>query len=77
MKAQPHNPPAGQAAPEPMADYVRRRLQELKGQWPEVSRRSGVPYFTMSKFTSGAILNPRINTVQALHDVLREMEKEG
>lgn len=66
------NPPTA----EPMVDYVFRRLRDTKGQWPEVSRRSGVPYFTLSKFANGAITNPRINTAQALHDVLRQMEGE-
>ncbi|SDX52074.1 hypothetical protein [Lysobacter enzymogenes] len=62
--------------PEPMLDYIRRRLTELKGQWPEISRRAEVPYFTLSKLHSGAVKNPRVETCQALHDALRAMEKQ-
>lgn len=51
---------------ENILDFVRRSLAEHKGKWMDISRNSGVPYFTIAKIACGAVTNPRINTVQAL-----------
>ena len=53
---------------ENILDFVRRSLAECKGKWTDVSRDSGVPYFTITKIAQGTVTNPRINTVQALAD---------
>lgn len=48
------------------AQRIKRLLNEHKGSWPEISRDSGVPYFTLAKIASGASENPRIKTCDAL-----------
>jgi hypothetical protein len=54
--------------PEPLVNQARDYLGTTKGQWPEVSRRSGVPYSTITKLFQGVIPDPRISTVQRLLD---------
>lgn len=51
---------------EPILTFVRRRLDESRGEWVEISRVSGVPYHTLTKIAQGATPNPRIETVQRL-----------
>ncbi len=53
---------------EPILTFVRRRLDESRGEWVEISRVSGVPYHTLTKIAQGATPNPRIETVQRLVD---------
>ena len=48
-------------------ERIRRLLNESKGTWPEISRESGVPYFTLTKIASGASENPRVKTCDALN----------
>ncbi|WP_414451488.1 hypothetical protein AB4851_22355 [Burkholderia sp. 22PA0099] len=59
---------------EPILSFVLRRLDAAKGDWPEISRRSGVPYQTLTKIAGRFVADPRISTLQALHDCLRERE---
>ncbi|WP_081935928.1 helix-turn-helix domain-containing protein [Burkholderia sp. 9120] len=47
---------------------VRRRLLREKGNLRNVAAQSGVPYPTLTKITSGVVSDPRVSTVQALHD---------
>lgn len=54
--------------PENILDFVRHSLAESKGKWADVSRDSGVPYFTITKLAHGTVVNPRINTLQPLAD---------
>lgn len=53
---------------EPILSFVRRKLEESRGQWVEVSRISGVPYHTLTKLAQGQVEDPRISTVQRLVD---------
>jgi predicted transcriptional regulator len=53
---------------EPILSFVRRRLDEVRGHWVEVSRESGVPYHTLTKIAQGQVPDPRISTVQRLVD---------
>lgn len=53
---------------EPILAFVRRKLEESRGQWVEVARLSGVPYHTLTKIAQGQSPDPRINTVQRLVD---------
>lgn len=53
---------------EPILTFVRRKLDESRGEWVEISRVSGVPYHTLTKIAQGATPNPRIETVQRLVD---------
>lgn len=49
-----------------MNGFVLQQLELRKGEWPEISKTAGVPYFTISKIASGVTPNPRIGTVQRL-----------
>ncbi|NIF80155.1 hypothetical protein F3J20_22635 [Paraburkholderia sp. Cy-641] len=53
---------------EPMLAAVVRRLRESKGKWREISRESGVPYATLTHLAQGHSADPRISTLQPLHD---------
>lgn len=46
--------------------FVLDQLERRKGDWPEISKAAGVPYFTISKMASGATADSRISTVQKL-----------
>lgn len=54
--------------PEPILTFVRRKLDESRGDWVEIATKSGVPYHTLTKIAQGATPNPRIETVQRLVD---------
>lgn len=51
---------------------VLRQLDAAKGDWPEISRQSGVPYQTLTKIAGRLVSDPRISTVQALLDCLQQ-----
>lgn len=53
---------------EPILSFVRRKLEESRGDWVEISRASGVPYHTLTKVAQGTTPNPRIDTIQRLMD---------
>lgn len=53
---------------EPMLAGVLRDLDKNKGHLPEVARVSGVPYQTVTKIACRIVRDPRVSTVQALHD---------
>lgn len=59
---------------EPIMTFVRRKLDESRGQWAEVSRASGVPYHTLTKIAQGQSPDPRINTIQRLIDHFKGCE---
>ncbi|RDK01451.1 hypothetical protein DLM46_16615 [Paraburkholderia lacunae] len=47
---------------------VVRSLQEAKGKWRAISSATGIPYDTLTKVALGRVGDPRVSTVQALHD---------
>jgi hypothetical protein len=47
---------------------VVRSLQETKGKWRTISSVTGIPYDTLTKVALGRVADPRVSTVQALHD---------
>lgn len=53
---------------ETMLSKVLRQLDCAKGMWPEIARASGVPYQTLTKIACRIVVDPRISTVQTLHD---------
>lgn len=53
---------------EPMLEQVLKALHASRGRWAEVSEGSGVPYHTLTKIAQGVNANPRVLTVQRLHD---------
>jgi predicted transcriptional regulator len=53
---------------EPMLDSVLRSLDATRGRWPEIAKKSGVPYQTLTKIALGIVEDPRVSTVQSLFD---------
>jgi hypothetical protein len=56
----------------PMLDYVKQHLEAARGEWPHISRETGVPYFTITNIVQGKVEDPRVGTVQKLADYFRE-----
>jgi hypothetical protein len=53
---------------EPMFSFIKRKLGETKGRWPDVAKGSGVPVSTVRKIGQGQVTDPGVNTAQALAD---------
>lgn len=53
---------------EPILDYVKRRLQEHKGEWAIISRDTDVDYSVVVRIAQGINTNPTITNVQPLVD---------
>ena len=53
---------------EAMLDYVIRHLDDTKGRWEQVAADSGVPFKTLNKIAYRVTADPRVSTVQKLHD---------
>jgi hypothetical protein len=56
------------AVDEPILEYVKRRLEEFKGDWPQISEESGVNIWTVRNIASGKSDNPEIANLQPLID---------
>lgn len=56
------------APTEGLVERLRRQLHEHKGNWTEISRASGVPYWTLAKIAQGVVTNPRTSTSEALRE---------
>ena len=52
-------------------EYTLRRLKELKGQWPHISRQSGLDYFWIQRLVKGKTKNPGYYTVEKLAEFLK------
>ncbi|MFS1525257.1 hypothetical protein ACL7TT_14295 [Microbulbifer sp. 2304DJ12-6] len=55
-----------------LLEKVRAQLRERRGQWKEISERSGVPYFTLIKIANGTTENPRWRTLARLSEQLSQ-----
>lgn len=53
---------------ESLLQELTRRLGGAKGNWPQISRETGVPYFTIANIVQGKVADPRVGTVQRLLD---------
>ena len=53
---------------EPILAYVRRRLEEFRGQWPIIHEDTGVEYDTIAKIARGERPNPELKNIQPLID---------
>jgi len=49
---------------------IRTKLEERRGDWAEISRRSGVSHSWLSKFVNHRIPNPGLRTLEKLQAVL-------
>ena len=52
-------------------DFVKARLERLRGQWKRVSHESGVPYKTIKNIMQGKSKDPRTSNVERLRNYLR------
>lgn len=59
---------------EPILDFVKRRLEASRGDWPKISAATGVPYFTITNVAQGKVADPRIGTLQPLVDYFRTQD---
>lgn len=58
--------PENRRMPEPIIDFLVRRLNEHKGVWPKISEETGVEYDTIAKIAQRRRPNPRLSNVQPL-----------
>lgn len=61
---------------QPILDYVKEQLEQRRGDWPLISKTTGVPYFTITNIVQGKVEDPRISTIQKLYDYFRSPEAE-
>lgn len=59
----------------PIYEYVLEQLELSKGRWPEVAEDSGVSYRTLSKISSGEIVDPGVSHVQKLADYFKRTKR--
>lgn len=52
----------------PLYERVLHYLNAARGQWPAVSKGSGVPYHTLTKIAQKQHRNPGVNTCQRIAD---------
>lgn len=52
-------------------DFVKARLERLRGQWPRVAVESGVKYKTIKNIMQGKVKDPRGSNVERLRNYLR------
>lgn len=62
---------------EPILEFVKRRLEESRGYWPQIAESSGVPYFTIANIVQGKSEDPRISSVQKLVDYFAARDREA
>lgn len=62
------------ATAEPILAYVRRRLNDARGEWPRIAERTKLPYDTIAKTAQGKRPNPTLDTVQPIIDYFRELD---
>lgn len=60
---------------ENLLEYLKSKLDASRGQWPAISKATGVPYFTITNLVQGKVEDPRLSTVQRLIDYFREAER--
>jgi transcriptional regulator with XRE-family HTH domain len=56
--------------PQALADSLRTRLRQHEGRYIEICRDHGISYSWLTKFAHGAAENPRVESLQRLHDAL-------
>lgn len=53
---------------EPILDYVRRRLAEYKGEWPQIANDCQIDHSTVYRIAGGKSTNPELEKIQRLID---------
>lgn len=59
---------------EPILEYLKRRLNDAKGEWPKIAEASGVPYDTIAAIAQGERENPTLRSVQPLLNYFHELD---
>jgi hypothetical protein len=59
---------------ESIHEYVVEQLQQSKGQWPVVARKSRVPKRTLEKIATRETADPRVKTVEKLAAYFRKLK---
>ena len=59
---------------ETIYEYVMRRLQETKGDWSDVARRTGISRRTIEKIARRDTQDPGVSLVQRLSDYFEELD---
>lgn len=59
---------------EKLSAFVKRRLNESRGRWPDVARGSGVPISTVRKIAQGQIADPAVSKVEALAEYFERFD---
>ncbi|KKJ05649.1 hypothetical protein [Burkholderia gladioli] len=54
--------------------FVKRRLSETRGRWPDVARGSGVPISTIRKIGQGQIKDPAVSKIEALTEYFERLD---
>jgi transcriptional regulator with XRE-family HTH domain len=60
---------------EKLSAFVKRRLNESRGRWPDVARGSGVPISTVRKIAQGQIADPAVSKVEALAEYFERLDE--
>lgn len=55
---------------------ARKRLRVFQGQYPAISRSTGLSYSWLTKFAQGKMTNPTLRNLGPLLDALDSMEAE-
>lgn len=53
---------------ETILEYLQRRLNDCKGDWPKIAAETKLPYDTIAKTAQGKRPNPTLATAQPLLD---------
>lgn len=56
----------------PLLEFVKESLEASRGDWPQISDKTGVPYPTITNLVQGKVIDPRVSTVQRLADYFRD-----
>jgi uncharacterized protein YerC len=58
-----------------MHEYVVKSLLADKRPWDEIAKETGVPSTTVWRIAKGVTPNPRIRSVQVLHDYFQKQNR--
>lgn len=50
-------------------------LNKRKGDWPSISKATGIPYSTICKIAQGHHRNPSVHSIQTIHDCLKQKKR--
>lgn len=61
---------------ESLHQFVLKRLNACKGEWPQVVAGSGIPLSTIARIASGETENPGVQQIEALAKFFRRSKKQ-